>query len=168
MYLWLDLYAPYLALGAAVLALAALVWGALAWRRLQAVEQRYAELTAGTSGGNLEAVLNTHLENVQAALFQASQARQTVQELEKRAKSYVQHVAVIRYNPFDHTGGDQSFVLALADAEGDGVVINSLHARDGTRIYAKPITGWSSLHPLTDEEQAAITMAREDGQGKGG
>jgi hypothetical protein len=166
-YLWLDLYAPYLAVGAAAVALAALIWAILAWRRLQAVQQRYAELTVGTSGGNLEAVLNTHLENVQAALLEASQARQTVQEMEERARSHVQHVAVIRYNPFDHTGGDQSFVLALADAQGDGVVINSLHARDGTRIYAKPVTGWHSVHALTDEEQNAIARAKEGGQDEG-
>ena len=168
MYPWLDLYAPYLALGAAAAALAALIWALLVWRRLQAVEQRYAELTAGTSRGSLEAVLNTHLENVQAALLEASQARQTVQEMEKRGRSHVQHLAVIRYNPFDHTGGDQSFVLALADAQGDGVVINSLHARDGTRIYAKPVTGWRSVHALTDEEQTAITRAKEGTQDEGG
>lgn len=167
MYPWLDLYAPLLALGAILLALAALIWGALAWRRLRAVEQRYAELTAGTSGGNLEAVLNSHLENVQAALSDVSLARQTVQEMEERARSHVQHVAVIRYNPFDHTGGDQSFVLALADAQGDGVVINSLHARDGTRIYAKPVKGWRSVHTLTEEEQDAIAKARESGQDEG-
>ena len=167
MYPWLDLYAPYLAIGAILLALAALIWGALAWRRLQAVEQRYEELTTGTSGGNLEAVLNSHLENVRSTLSDVSLARQTVQEMEERARSHVQHVAVIRYNPFDHTGGDQSFVLALADAQGDGVVINSLHARDGTRIYAKPVKGWSSVHTLTEEEQDAIARAREGGQDEG-
>ena len=45
----------------------------------------------------------------------------------------------MRYNPFEETGGNQSFALALLDAEGDGWVLSSLHARSGTRVYAKAI-----------------------------
>ncbi|MBP9818126.1 DUF4446 family protein [Candidatus Shapirobacteria bacterium] len=44
-----------------------------------------------------------------------------------------------RFNPFDDLGGDQSFILCLLDNTNTGAIITSLHSRDVTRIYAKPI-----------------------------
>ena len=49
----------------------------------------------------------------------------------------VSGVGLVRFNPFDDTGGDQSFALALLNKKNDGVVLSSLHGRSGTRIYAK-------------------------------
>ena len=42
-----------------------------------------------------------------------------------------QRVGLVRYNPFEDTGGNQSFALALLDADEDGLIISSLHARSG-------------------------------------
>jgi hypothetical protein len=105
-------------------------------------------------------VLATHLENVRAAVDSASAAKETAMRIERSGRQHVQHVSVVRYNPFSHTGGDQSFVLALADGDGNGALINSLHARDGTRIYARPLVAWETAHALTEEEQEAIDKAR--------
>ena len=160
MYPWLDLYAPYLALAALVLALAALLWGLVQQRRLRSLSAQYHALTDGSDGGNLEAVLTSHLQTVRAAHERSNQALEIARQIERNSTYAVQHVAVVRYNPFSHTGGDQSFVLALADHNGNGALINSLHAREGTRIYAKPLFNWSATHALTEEEQEAINKAR--------
>lgn len=162
---WLDLYAPYLALAGGGVAVAALVWCFVLWKRLRLTEQRYQELTTGAEGSNLEAILQSHLANVRLAGERADNAYNAVERLEQEGRSHLQHVALVRYNPFSHTGGDQSFVLALADGEGNGALINSLHARDGTRIYAKPLAAWESRHALTDEETDAITRARNNIRG---
>ena len=58
----------------------------------------------------------------------------------RRRSAAFQRVGLVRYNPFEETGGNQSFALALLDADGDGWVLSSLHARSGTRVYAKAIT----------------------------
>jgi hypothetical protein len=39
--------------------------------------------------------------------------------------------------------------------------LSSLHGRDVTRVYAKPLTNWESLHSLTDEEKQAIELAHQ-------
>ena len=160
MYAWLDYLAPYFAPWALIIAIAALVWAIILWRRLRVLEARYAVLTAGTTEGSLEEVLDGHLANVQTAVGKASDAWETAARVERATRTHLQHATVVRYNPFDHTGGDQSFVLALADADGNGAVINSLHARDGTRIYAKPLAAWQSSYTLTEEEEKAIARAR--------
>jgi hypothetical protein len=65
----------------------------------------------------------------------------------------------VRYNPFEDTGGNQSFALAIVDAGGDGFVVSSLHARQGTRVYAKGVVKGSAETSLSDEEAAALQQA---------
>jgi hypothetical protein len=79
--------------------------------------------------------------------------------LEATALRTFQRVGLVRYNPFEETGGNQSFALALLDAEGNGWVLSSLHARTGTRVYAKAIRGGRSDAGLSEEETAAIRQA---------
>ena len=160
MTLWLDLYAPYLALVALAAGLAALGWGFYQQRQVRALTAQYAALTFGTSGGNLEQVLAGHLDNVRAAREQAAQALEIARQAELFSATHIQHVGLLRYNPFSHTGGDQSFVLALADHDGNGAIVNSLHAREGTRVYAKPLVRWESIYTLTEDELEAIGKAR--------
>ena len=75
-------------------------------------------------------------------------------------ESSLQQVGLVRYQAYHDVGGDHSFALALLDARGSGVVINSLYHRDRCRIYAKPVDGWRCETSLTDEEVAAIERAR--------
>jgi len=64
------------------------------------------------------------------------------------------------YNPFGDTGGNQSFVISLLDARGDGFVITSLHSREHTRIYAKEVhKGAYQDRTYSKEEQEAIAQA---------
>jgi hypothetical protein len=67
---------------------------------------------------------------------------------------------LVRFNPFGDTGGNQSFALALLDSEGDGVVILSLHSREGTRIYVKPVKKGKAELKVSDEEERAIKIAQ--------
>jgi hypothetical protein len=128
--------------------------------RLRRVEQRYQTLTAGTDGGDLGAVLEDHVRQVLDAVRRVSELDELTQRLEQNGRQHIQRVGFQRYNPFRDAGGDQSFVIALADEDGDGVVVSSLHSRDVTRVYAKPLLAWESAYQLTDEELQAIQQAR--------
>ena len=79
--------------------------------------------------------------------------------LEGAQRRAFQRVGLVRYNPFEETGGNQSFALALLDAAGDGWVLSSLHARSGTRVYAKAITAGRSDATLSGEETDAVQQA---------
>ena len=81
-------------------------------------------------------------------------------EVEQIGLKHVQRVQLIRYNPYDDTGGDQSFSLALLDDKGNGIVVTSLHARSGTRVFAKPILlGKGTKHHLSEEEEKVVQAA---------
>jgi hypothetical protein len=79
--------------------------------------------------------------------------------LETDIRSSLGRIGLVRYNPFDDTGGNQSFALAIVDAVGDGFVMSSLHARQGTRVYTKSVTKGSAEVALSDEEAAALKEA---------
>lgn len=77
------------------------------------------------------------------------------------ASAALQHVALVRYRAFNDVGGDHSFALSLLDAKGDGVVVNGIYHRERCRVYAKPVRGWESDQPLTDEEAESVLKARD-------
>ena len=132
------------AVGAAVVALAVvcavlLVLVLVLFRRLSAAERRFASLTRGESGRSLEGILDAHLDKVEAMGREVDEltARTAITEAAQR-RSF-QRIGLVRFNPFDDTGGNQSFALALLDLAGDGFVMSCLHARAGTRVYGMAI-----------------------------
>lgn len=146
-----------LATGAALAAIGLAIWLMI---RLNRLERHYRALTTGTEGGNLEAVLEEHIGKVQQATRRVQELDTLVMRLERNNRTHLQRVGFLRFNPFRDTGGDQSFALALTDEGGSGVVISSLHSREVTRVYAKPLVAWQTSYQLTDEERAAIQRAR--------
>ena len=73
----------------------------------------------------------------------------------------LQKIAIVRFNPFNETGGNQSFSLAILDGNDCGAVITSLFGRNDNRVYSKPITNGVSEFSLTDEEKLAIANAQK-------
>jgi len=146
---------------AVVLALLALGGVVALLARQQRLIGQYEHLMRGTSGGNLEAMLNDHISRVRDTADQVEAVDRLAHRLEEAARFSLQRVGMVRYNPFHDTGSDQSFAIALADGQGNGLVLSSLHARDVTRVYAKPLVAWGSTYSLADEEKQAIARARE-------
>ena len=128
-------------------------------RRTRDLDARLRGITRGAEGRSLEAILDAHLEKVYAISRQLDDVAARTAILEAAQRKTFQRVGLVRYNPFEETGGNQSFALALLDAAGDGWVLSSLHARSGTRVYAKVITGGRSDAGLSAEETAAIAQA---------
>lgn len=92
----------------------------------------------------------------------------TIQILENRITGFkkdslsnIQKLAVLKYNPYNDTGGAQSFSLVLLDGKMNGVLITSLHSRAGTRIYLKNIKLGKSELELSKEEEKALKEAIE-------
>jgi hypothetical protein len=144
----------------AVLLCAALVLVAILARRVRRLERRLNGITRSAEGWSLEAILEGHLDRVLAVGRDVGQLAARTAVLEAAGKRAFQRAALVRFNPFEDTGGNQSFALALLDAEGDGFIINSLHARSGTRVYARTLTGGRAEGQLSAEEAEALKLAR--------
>ncbi len=129
---------------ALVLALVAVVLGALALRKVSAEAKRQQELEDAASDLPVD----------------AHALRQEVAALRAEARSALKHLAVVRYDAFGDMGGHLSWSLALLDDHGDGTVLTSIHGRNDARSYAKTVRSWSSEQQLSPEEQEAISSAK--------
>jgi hypothetical protein len=144
-------------LGLLVLLLIVLVF--VLFRRTAGLERRIASLTRSGEGRSLESVLDAHLDRVDAVGRELDELAARSAVLEQRQRRAFQRIGLVRFNPFDDTGGNQSFALALLDLQGDGFVVSSLHARAGTRVYGKAIARGTSEANLSDEESEALRLA---------
>ena len=78
----------------------------------------------------------------------------------------INKVGMVRFNPFDGLGSNQSFSLAILDGRDQGAIITSLFARDGNRVYGKPISQGTSEFKLAEEEKKAIEIAKSQTNAK--
>ena len=134
----------------------AVVWLA---RRTRKLEARLHGVTMGDDGRSLEAILAKNLDMVSTVARELDELTARTAIVETAQRRSFQRVGLVRYNPFEETGGNQSFALALLDAAGDGWVLSSLHARSGTRIYAKAIKAGRADAAFSEEETTAIQQA---------
>jgi len=82
-----------------------------------------------------------------------------VKNLENISQITIRKIGIVRYNPFNDMGGNQSFVIALLDNRNNGFLISSLSDRERTRIYAKTIKQGKPDYNISQEEQEALTRA---------
>ena len=137
----------------------ALVWLAILQVRASRMIRRYQQLVGGVSAGNLEQIMSMHVGRINQHERQIGELNHGLDALDRTLQTAIQRVGLVRFNPFDDVGGDQSFAIALLDQRGNGVVFSSLHHRSETRVYAKPIEGGRSSYTLSDEEAQALAQA---------
>ena len=157
-------------LGAITLALAVVILGLIVIilvliRRTSRLDRRIALLTAGGDGTSLEATLEAHIDKVYAMAREVDELEVRTAVLERAGEFAFQRLGLVRYNPFEDTGGNQSFALALMDRHGDGFIVSSLHTRAATRVYGKAIAQGKAEGALSAEEAEALRIALASGTG---
>ena len=136
--------------------------------RQRRIQEKLEETYVDGEGLDLSEPLRALTERSEHNEAQMEQLRTEARDLRQDVAGYVsrmtnsmQAVGLVRFQAFSDYGGDQSFALALADGAGDGVVITGIYAREGTRVYAKPLADWTSTYSLSFEEEEAISQARD-------
>ncbi|KKP98488.1 MAG: hypothetical protein US25_C0004G0005 [Candidatus Moranbacteria bacterium GW2011_GWE1_36_7] len=141
----------------AVLSLIIGIWTAI---KLNSTQKNLGILFSGKKAVDLESILLAHTEEISAIDKEIQELFEISNKIHNLSQRSIHKVGIVRFNPFKDIGGDQSFAIALLDGKDCGITISSLHTREGTRIYSKPITkGASEKYTLTEEEKAAIKAA---------
>lgn len=137
------------------------IWLGIATFILFQMRSHYNKLTNGTSARSLKIILEDLLSDVQLTKKDIATIKNRCDTIEKDGVLHLQKIGLLRFNPFNDTGGDQSFILALLDGNNTGVIISSLYARSGARWYAKRITNGKAVeHTLSEDEKKAIKEAK--------
>jgi hypothetical protein len=148
-----------------LIGLSAMTFFAVAWlldlsNRQRQIQERLDKIFTDKEGHDLSKPLEALTARMDVGDERAERLRNDIEQLVAHLPHNIQAVGLVRFQAFSDYGGDQSFALALANATGDGVVISSIFAREGTRVYAKPLTAWTSSYSLSFEEEEAINQVQ--------
>lgn len=121
---------------------------------------KWSKITKDAKSINLVQILENILEKQDKNDKQNTAISQFLANLEEKSKTKFQKSALVRFNPFEDTGGDQSFIIALLNGNNDGFVMSSLHSRNSTRVYAKLVeAGKATDHQFSKEEKEVVEKA---------
>lgn len=120
----------------------------------------WSKLTKSGKNLNLAQILENIIKQQGQLETKIKNTEEEVKKLGQESKDFFQKHALVRFNPFEDTGGDQSFVIALLNGANNGFVISSLHSRSGTRVYAKRIENSKAVdHEFSKEEKEVVEKA---------
>jgi uncharacterized protein DUF4446 len=146
------------AAAAGAVAVLALLIALLLWRRLSRVQAAQAAVLGGGGADLLEFVvsLQTRVDDLHRAVDEVAAA---LSRVDRRVDGAVTNTAVVRYDAYEGTGGQQSASVAMLDATRTGTVVTAIQGRDYARIYVKDLDRGRSPVALSPEEQEAVERA---------
>ena len=135
--------------------------GLTAWSlyQLKGLRARFDASLGGPTKDSLESTLARHMKQVRSVDHRLSELNSEYERLAITNSLASQKISLVRFNPFGDTGGDQSSTLAVLDAHDSGYVLTTIHGREGTRVYIKPVDLGKSKYTLSSEEQQSLTQA---------
>lgn len=124
------------------------------------MQKKMTVLFSGKEAKDLEKIILDHSNEIMALDKEIQELFEISNKINNLAFKSIHKVGIVRFNPFKDIGGDQSFAIAILNGSDTGLVISSLHTREGTRVYAKPLSkGLSQKYTLTEEEKQAVAQA---------
>jgi len=143
------------ACAAAVLAVALALF---LWRRLSKVQSAQAVVLGSERSDLLDFAvsLQGRIDDLYRAVDEVAAG---LSRVDRRVDGSVTNTAVVRYDAYEGTGGQQSASLALLDATRTGTVVTAIQGRDYARIYVKDLDRGRSSVALSPEEQEAVERA---------
>ncbi|MEK4108564.1 MULTISPECIES: DUF4446 family protein [Paenibacillus] len=127
--------------------------------KLRTIRRKYEAMMAGSGVEDLEGLL-VDLKN-QSDMLEEEQREQKalIEATQVKIRGMKSNVALKRYNAFGERGNDLSFSVAILDDNSSGIVLTSLHNRENSYIYSKPMQNGESQYALSPEEKEVITLA---------
>jgi Protein of unknown function (DUF4446) len=150
--------AEWIAIGACVVAVLALLVAVLAWRKLHAVRSAQQVLLGGGKQDLVDFAvsLQGRIDDLHRAVDEVAAG---LSRVDRRVDTAVSKTSLVRYDAYEGAGGHQSASIAFLDAGRSGVVVSAIQGRDYARIYVKELDRGRPNVALSPEEQEAVERA---------
>ena len=127
----------------------------------RSLKKRYDRFMKGKNAASLEENVHGVFEDMKLLKTYVDKNKKDIRILYKNMERTFQKLGIVKYDAFNHMGGQLSFSLALLDENNDGFIINSVHSSEGCYSYTKEIKGGTSGISLGKEEQQALNIAMD-------
>jgi hypothetical protein len=146
------------AIAASAVAALAVVAVVVVWRRTTRIQAAQTVILGSGHRDLLEFAvsLQARIDDVHRAVAEVAAG---LSRVDRRVDGSVTNTALVRYDAYEGTGGQQSASLALLDSTRTGTVLTAIQGRDYARIYVKDLDRGRSSVALSPEEQEAVERA---------
>ncbi len=128
--------------------------------KINIMSRKYEALTSGKKGADLEKIIRHRFKEMEQLKANAKRINREHRVVKGHLSSCINKYALVKYDAFDQMAGKLSFVITLLNENNSGIVLNSMHSREGCFTYAKEIVNGESYIPLSDEEKEALERAK--------
>lgn len=133
------------------------IWLALISWIIYKARKHYYNLISRSKKQSIDEILDYLLANDKKFSTEIEKLEKEVRAIVERSQVPLQKIGMVRFNPFERVGGEQSFVIALLNNRNSGLVVNFIYTREGLRTYIKIVkSGKGEKYELSDEEKEAI------------
>jgi Protein of unknown function (DUF4446) len=146
------------AIAAGAVAVIALVATLLLWRKLSSIRASQGVLLGGERRDLVDFAvsLQARIDDLHRAVDEVAAG---LSRVDRRVDGAVTNTAVVRYDAYQDTGGQQSASFAFLDSTRTGTVVTAIQGRDYARIYVKELDRGKAAVALSPEEQQAVDRA---------
>ena len=146
------------AIAACVVAGLALAAFAVTWRRLGALRRSQQAVLAGSATDVIDFAvsLQGRIDDLHGAVDEVASG---LSRVDRRVDSSVTNMAVVRYDAYEDSGGQQSASFAFLDTTRTGTVVTAIQGRDYARVYVKELDRGTPSAALSPEEAEAVERA---------
>jgi uncharacterized protein DUF4446 len=150
--------AAWIAIGAAAVALAAVLIALLAWRKLRRVREAQKVLLGSGKDDLVDFAvsLQARIDDLHRAVDEIAAG---LARVDRRVDLTLAKTSIVRYDAVKDAGGQQSASVAFLDASRSGLVLSAIQGRDYARIYLKELDRGRAPVALSPEEQEAVERA---------
>lgn len=121
--------------------------------------KRLTRFTSGKSGSNLEEVITKRFSEIRQIVKNEKNQNRNIDIINDKFLTTFCKIGLVKYDAFKEMSGKLSFSLALLTENHDGIIITSMHSREGCYTYCKEITNEESYYVLSEEERLALNVA---------
>ena len=150
--------AGWIAIGAAVAAVVALLFALGCYLALRRVRQAQLVLL-GSGRVDLVDFAVSLQSRIDALHGSVDEVAAGLARIDRRVDDTVSKTAIVRYDAYANSGGHQSASVAMLDSARTGVVLSAIQGRDYARIYIKELDRGRASVALSPEEQEAVERA---------
>lgn len=123
------------------------------------LNKRLSKFTTGRDAANLEEIIAKRFSEMRQIVKNEKQQNRDIDLINDKFLTTFCKIGLVKYDAFKEMSGKLSFSLALLTENHDGIIITSMHSREGCFTYCKEISNEESYYILSEEERLALNVA---------
>lgn len=121
--------------------------------------KRLSKFTTGNDASNLEEVMTKRFSEMRQIVKNEKKQNNDITMINDKFLTTFCKIGLVKYDAFKEMSGKLSFSLALLTENHDGIIITSMHSREGCFTYCKEVSNEESYYILSEEERLALNVA---------